>query len=61
MLSLFKCITCSSSLAKEEIKLFTIANVLDLFMIPIKYGLILFRYSSGDNALFPSLLLSYST
>ena len=53
MLSLFECITCSSSLSIDEIKLFAIANRIfhvshfsRLFIASFKYGLILLRYSS---------------
>ena len=67
MLSLFECITRSSSLSMEEKKLFDIVNsifhVLDflrLFMMSFKYVLILLKYSSTDIALFLSPLLSYS-
>ena len=67
MLSLFECITSSSSLSIEEIKLFAIVNwifyvsdFLRLFMMSLKYGLILFRCTSADSALFLSPLLSYS-
>ena len=70
ILSLFECITCSSSLPTEEIKLFAIVNwifhvsdFLSLFMFiylySFKCGLILLRYSSTDSILFLSLLLSY--
>ena len=67
MLSLFECITCSSLLSKEEIKLFAIVNsifyvsdFLRLFMMSFKYRLILLRYSSTDSVLFLSQLLLYS-
>ena len=67
MVSLFECITRSSSLSKEEIKLFAIVNrifhlsdFLRLVIMSFKYGLILLRYSLTDNVLFSSLLLSYS-
>ena len=66
MLSLFECITRSSSLSIEEIKLFAIVHwifhlldVLRLFMISFKYGLMLLKYSSTDSVLFLSRLLSY--
>ena len=67
MLSLFECLSCSSSLSSlEEIKLIVIANwifhvsdFLRSFMISFKYGLILLRYSSPDS-IFLSLLLLYS-
>ena len=68
MLSLFECISSSSSLSIEEIKLFAIVNLifhvqdfLRLFMMSLKYGLILLRYSSTDSVSFISPLLSYST
>ena len=55
-LSLFECITQSSPLPMEEIKLFAIVNwifhlsiIFRLFMILFKYGYILSRYSSTDN------------
>ena len=61
MLSLSECITHSSLLSMEEIKLFAIvywifhlSEFLRLFIIPFKYGLILFRYSSTDSVLFLS-------
>ena len=67
MLSLFECITRSSSLSIEEIKLFAIANsvfdvsdFLRLFMISFKCGLILLRYSPTDSVLFLSPLPSHS-
>ena len=67
MLSLFECITCSSSFSMEELKSFAIANwnfymsvFLRLFMMSSKYGLILLKYSSADSVLFVSLLLSCS-
>ena len=67
LLSLFECITGSSSLCLEEIKVIAIVNLifhvsdfLRLFMISFKYGLILLRYFSTDSVLFPSPLLSYS-
>ena len=67
MVSLFECITRSSSLSKEEIKLFAIVNrifhlsdFLRIVIMSFKYGLILLRYSLTDNVLFSSLLLSYS-
>ena len=56
MLSLFECITCSSSLSLEEIKLIAIVNCISnvsdflrLFMMSFKYGVILLRYSSTDK------------
>ena len=66
MLSLLECITRSSSLSMEEIKLTAIVNpihvsdFLRLFMVSFKYGLILLRYSSTDSVLFLLLLFSYS-
>ena len=63
----FECITHSSSLSVEEIKVIAITNwifyvsdFLRLFIVPFKYGLISLRYSSTDGPLFLSLLLSYS-
>ena len=65
MLSLFECITCSSSLSLEEIKLIAIVNwifhvshFLRLFDV-FKHGLILLRYFLTDSVLFLSSLLSY--
>ena len=53
MLSLFECITRCSSLAIDDIKLFAIGDysfpewdILRLFMMSFKYGLILLGYSS---------------
>ena len=67
MLSLFECITHSSSLSLEEIKLiaifnwiFHVSDFLRLFMMSFKYGLILLRYSLTDRVLFLSTLLSNS-
>ena len=67
MLSLFECITRSSSVPLEEIILiasvnaiFYVSYISGLFIISFKYGLILLRYFSIDSALFLSLLLSYS-
>ena len=67
MLSLYGCITCSSSLSIEKLKLIAIVywifHVLDflrLFIMSFKYGLILLRYSSANSVLFLSLLLSNS-
>ena len=68
ILSLSKCITrSSSSLSLEDMKLIAIVNwtfyvsdILRLFKIYFKHGLILLRYFSTDSNLFPSLLLSYS-
>ena len=52
MLSLFECITRSSSLFMEKVKLFATVNLIfyvadffRLFMMSFKYGLILLRYS----------------
>ena len=63
MLLLFECIGCSSSLSMEEIMLFAIVNsifhgsdLLRLFMMSFKCGLILLRYFSTDSVLFRSLL-----
>ena len=63
--SFFECITHSSSLSMEEIKLLAnvnwILNVSDylrLFIMSFKYGLVFLRYSSTDSVLFLSLLLS---
>ena len=64
LLSLFECITRSSSLPLKEIKLIAIVNlgfhVSDFFMMFFKYGLIILRYSSIDCVLFLPSLLSYS-
>ena len=67
MLSLLECITCFSSLSLEDIKsiaifnwIFQVEDFLRLFMMSFNYGLILLRYSSTDNVLFLSPLLSYS-
>ena len=65
MFSLFDCITRSSSLSLEEMKL--IATVYWIFqeldflrlLISSKYGLISLRYSLIDGVLFLSALLSY--
>ena len=58
MLSLFECITRSSSLSIEQTKLFAIvywifylSDFLRIFM-SFKYALILLRYSSTDGVLF---------
>ena len=66
MLSLFECITRFSSLSMEEIKLFAIVNwifhesdFLRLFMMPIKYDLILLKYCSSESILFLSPLHLY--
>ena len=40
--------------------IFHVSDFLRLFMMSFKLGLILLRYSSTDNVLFLSLLLSYS-
>ena len=62
MWSDFECITRSSSLSMEKIKLFNTINwifhlsdFLRLFVMSFKYGLILLRYSSTDGILFLSL------
>ena len=68
MLSLFECITRSSSLpSSEEEKLGIIVNwifhvtaCLRSFIMSLKYGLILSRYPSTDSILFLSPLLLYS-
>ena len=56
MLSLFECITCSSSLSMEEVKLFAIVNwifhvsdFLRLFTMSVKYGLTLLFLYVLDN------------
>ena len=61
MLSFFECITCSSSLSLEEIKLiaifnyiFHVSDLLRLFMMSFKYGLIALRNSLSDRVLFLS-------
>ena len=66
MLSLFECITGSSSLFLEDIKSIAIANsicrVSDFFrsfMLSFRYGLILLTYSSVDSVLFVLPLFSY--
>ena len=63
----FECITCSSSLSMEEIKLFAIvtwtfhvSGFLKLFMMSFRYDLILLKYSSREISLFVSSLLLYS-
>ena len=68
MLSFFECITHSSSLSLEEIKLLAIVNwifyvsdFLKLFMMSFKYGLTSSRYYLSDRVLFLTPLLSYST
>ena len=73
MLSLLECITSSSLLSIEDIKLiafvsliFQVSDLLRLYMMSFKNcknfknGLILFRYSSTNSVLFPLPLLSYS-
>ena len=67
LMPLFDCITRSLLLHLEDIKLiaiitwiFCVSGSFRLFMISIKYGLILLRYSSNDSVLFLSLLPSYS-
>ena len=64
ILSLFECITCSSSLYMEEIKviavvswIFHMSDFLRLFMMYFKYDLISLGYSSTDIVLFLSPLL----
>ena len=64
MLSLFECIKRSLSVFLEDIKLiaivdwvFHVSNFWRLFLIILRYGLILFRYSSIDNVLILSLSL----
>ena len=66
-LSNFECITRSSSMSLEEIKLIAIVNgifrlsgFLRLFIMSFKNGLILPKYSSTGRPLFLSPLLSYS-
>ena len=68
-ISLFKCITRSSCLSLEEVKLIAIVNwifhmlnFLKLFMMSFKYSLILLRYSATDSVLFlsPLLYIQYS-
>ena len=68
MLLLLECITYSSYLSLEDIRLNAIANwifhvsdFLGSFAISFKYDLILLRYSSIDSVLFLSPLLPYST
>ena len=39
--------------------IFLVSDFLGLFMISLKYGPILLRYSSTDSALFLSMLVSY--
>ena len=66
MLSLFDCITCSSSLSLEEIKLIAMVNwilyvlgFLRLLVMSFKHVIVLLKYSSADAVLFLSSLLSY--
>ena len=66
-LSLFECISHSSSLSTEEVKLFAVvylifhvSEFLRLFMMSFKYSLILLRYSPTDSVLFLSWLVSDS-
>ena len=68
MLSLFECITRSSSVSLGKVKLITLVNgishlseFLRSFMMSFKYGLILLSYSSIDKFLYLSPLPSYST
>ena len=60
--SLFECITCSSSLSMEVIMLFVIVNIdfLKLFIMSYIYGLNLVRYCSTDSVLILSMLLLFS-
>ena len=67
MLSLFQCITRSSSMSSEDVKLIAIVNLifhvsdfLRLFRMSFKYGLILSRYSFIGKVIFLFPLLSYS-
>ena len=67
MLSLLKCMTQSSSLSSEEIKLiaivdwiFHVSDFLRIFVMSFKYGLISSRYSLTDSVLCLSPLFSYS-
>ena len=66
MLSIFECIIRSSSVSLEESKVIAIVNLfstyqffLRLFSMPLKYSLILLKYSSTDSVLFLSQLLLY--
>ena len=66
-LSLFECITPSSSLSLKDTRLiaillwvFHVSTFLRSLMIFSKYGLILIRYSPIDKVLFLPLLLSCS-
>ena len=59
MLSLFECITCSSLLSLEELKLIATVNrifdglgFLRLSFMDFKYDLILLRYSSTGSGFF---------
>ena len=59
MLSIFECITRSSSLSMKKLKLIAIVNwifhvsdFLRVFMMLLKYCLILLRYSSTDSVSF---------
>ena len=65
--SLFECITRSSSISLEEIKLiaivnwiFLVSNFWRLIIISLKWGLILSKYSFTARFLFLLSLLSYS-
>ena len=67
VLSNFECITRSSSLSLEEIKLIALVNgifhlsgFLRLLIMPFKNGLILLKYYLTGRPLFLSPLLSYS-
>ena len=68
MLSLFKFITCSSSLScLQEIKLIVIVNsifhvshILRLFLISFKYGLIFLRYVLTDSVFLSPVLLIFN-
>ena len=60
----FECITPSSSLSLEEIKLiaffiwiFHVSDFFRLFIMSFKYGLIVLRYSSTDSVFLSPLLL----
>ena len=64
MLSIFECMTHSPSLFIEGIFaivnwIFHVFDFLRLFLMSVKYGLILLRYSSNDNVLSLWPLLSY--
>ena len=63
MLSLFECITCSSSVSLWKAKLIAIVSwtiyvsgFLRSFLISFKYQLILLRYSSTDNCYYKKKL-----